>query len=145
MDTRELASSDSHTVEDEDSPGKMLSSQEFGRTPSERHAFLFQHNLDASVPDLPELSPLPSQAPFLLTVFSENVNFFIQIVHIPSVTKMVRKSRGTDMSGLTPANKALMFSIYYAAVTSMEEDDVSSPWRVVQCLQIETYHFLVSR
>jgi hypothetical protein len=64
-------------------------------------------------------------------VFSENVNFFIQIVHIPTVTKMVRDLRGSGMTRLTPANEALMFSIYYAAVTSMEEDDVSSPWIVM--------------
>lgn len=51
----------------------------------------------------------------------------IQIVHIPTVTKMVRELRGSDMTRLTPVNEALLFSIYYAAITSMEEDDVSSP------------------
>ena len=37
---------------------------------------------------------------------------------------MVRNLRG-DMTKLTPANEVLMFSIYYAAITSMEEDDVN--------------------
>ena len=46
-----------------------------------------------------------------------------QIVHMPTVTKMARNLRG-DMSSLTPANEALLFAIYYAAVTSMEDDDV---------------------
>jgi hypothetical protein len=41
---------------------------------------------------------------------------------------MVRDLRGKDMTSLTPANEALMFSIYYAAITSMEEEDVSSHW-----------------
>ena len=48
------------------------------------------------------------------------------MVHIPTVTKMVRGLRVTDMKSLTPAKEALLFSIYYAAITSMEEEDVSS-------------------
>ena len=47
------------------------------------------------------------------------------MIHIPTVAKMVRDLRGNSVANLTPANEALMFSIYYAAVTSMEEDDVS--------------------
>jgi hypothetical protein len=47
-------------------------------------------------------------------------------VHVPTVTKMVRNLRGSDMTSLMPSNEALMFSIYYAAITSMEEEDVSS-------------------
>lgn len=127
MDTRGLAGDESDSSEDDASPGKTPSAQELERTPSERHAFLFRHNLSPSAPDLREFHPLPSQIPFLLDMFSENVNFFIQIVHIPTVTKLVRDLRGSGMTRCTPANEALMFSIYYAAVTSMEEDDVSSP------------------
>lgn len=44
---------------------------------------------------------------------------------MPTVSKMMRGMRGNDVSNLTPANEALMFAISYAAVTSMEEDDVS--------------------
>ena len=98
------------------------------RTPSERHAFLFRHNLSPAAPDLHEFHPLPSQIPFLLDVFSENVNSLSRIVHVPTVAKMVRDLRGSDMTSLTPINEALMFSIYYAAITSMEEDDVSPYW-----------------
>ena len=134
MDTQGLASGDSDTSEDEDSLGKTPSTQEIERTPSERHAFLFRHNLSASATDLREFRPLPSQVPFLLDIFSENMNCFLQIVHMPSLTKMIRGTRGTSMSSLTPANEALMFSIYYAAVTSMEEDDVS----IYYCLRLFT-------
>jgi len=108
--------------------GKTPPTLELERTPSERHAFLFKHNLSPSAPDLRGFHALPSQIPFLLDVFSKNVNFFIQIVHIPTVTKMVYDLHGNHITRLTPANEALMFSIYYAAITSMEEEDVSSPW-----------------
>jgi hypothetical protein len=129
-----IAGDDSHSSEDEASLGKTSTTQELDRTPSERHAFLFRHNLSSTTTqDLDEYHPLPSQIPFLLDMFSENVNIFVQIVHIPSVTKMIRDLRMGDRSRLTPANEALMFSIYYAAVTSMEDDDVSSSWIVHSC------------
>ncbi len=126
MDTRGLASDESDSSDDEASSGKSPSTQEVERTPSERHAFLFGHNLSSSTHDLREFNPLPSQIPFLLDVFAENVNFITQIVHIPTVTKIVRDLRGSDVTRLTPANEALMFSIYYAAIISMEEDEVNA-------------------
>lgn len=128
MDSRGLGAGDSDTSEDEESPGKSPSTQELERTPSARHAFLFRHNLSPFAPDLREFHPLPSQIPFLLDVFSENVNSITRIVHLPTVAKMVRDLRGGDMTSLTPANEALIFSIYYAAITSMEDDDVGSHW-----------------
>jgi hypothetical protein len=75
-------------------------------------------------------------------VFSENINAIIQIVHIPTVQKMIRDWRGRDMKGLPPAHEALMFSIYYAAVVSMEEDEVRSNFGKWGCIELhETqYH-----
>ena len=128
MDSRGLgAGDDSDTSEDDDvsSPGKSSSTRELERTPSDRHAFLFRHNLSPSAPDLREFHPLPSQIPFLLDIFSENVNSLTQVVHMPTITKMVRGLQG-NMTKLSPNNEALVFSIYYAAITSMEEDDVSA-------------------
>lgn len=120
MDTRGLADDDSDTS-DEESQEKTPSSQELDRAPSDRHAFLFGHNLGGS--NMRDYRPLPSQIPFLLEIYVENINFFAQLVHMPTVTKLVR--RGTDMSNLAPADEALLFSMFYAAIASMEEDDVS--------------------
>ncbi|RMZ84547.1 hypothetical protein DV737_g1137, partial [Chaetothyriales sp. CBS 132003] len=126
LDAGGLAGDGTHSSEDEVSlsPEQILSTQELQRPPSDRSAFLFRHNLSVSAPELGDFHPLPSQIPFLLDVYSENVNFFIRIIHIPTIRKMVRDWRGHGMSGLTLSNEALMFSIYYAAVTSMEDDDV---------------------
>lgn len=126
MDTRRLASDESDSSDDEASSGKSPSNGGIERTPSERHGFLFGHNLNSPTHDLRGFHPLPSQIPFLLDVFAENVNIIIQIVHIPTVTKMVRDLRGSDITRLSPANEALIFSIYYAAMISMDEDEVNS-------------------
>jgi hypothetical protein len=124
MDTKDICLEDSDTSDDEASPGRTPSTQELEQTPSDRHAFLFGHNLTSQSPSITSLHPLPSQIPFLLDVFAENVNAILQVVHLPTVKAMVRDWRNHEMKGLTPANEALMFSIYYAAVTSMEDDDV---------------------
>ncbi|EXJ76686.1 uncharacterized protein A1O5_01194 [Cladophialophora psammophila CBS 110553] len=123
-ESRGLVADDSDSSWDEASPGRASSTQEIERTPAERHALLFRHNLSPSAPNLHEFRPLPSQVPFLLDVFSRNVNVFMRIVHIPTLTKMVNDLGGAGRTPLTPSNEALIFSIYYAAVTSMEEDDV---------------------
>ncbi|KAI1389584.1 fungal-specific transcription factor domain-containing protein [Hypoxylon trugodes] len=125
MDAEGLTGGDYDSCEDEDSPGKTPSStQEVDRTPSERSAFLFRHNLSPLSPDIRELRPLPSQLPFLLNVYAESVNVMCQGVHIPTVAKMIRDLRGGDLSTLSPANEALIFAISYASVTSMDDDDV---------------------
>ncbi|KAI1824989.1 hypothetical protein F4861DRAFT_548043 [Xylaria intraflava] len=104
--------------------GTSQATNELDRTPFERHSFLFGHNLNSPGPDLAALYPLPSQIPFLLDIFAENVNFVFKIVHMPTIRRMTRPERSGEAVRMTPANEALMFSIYYAAITSMEGDDV---------------------
>ena len=92
-------------------------------------SFLFNHHnlLDRNM----NSKPLPSQIPFLLEVFSSNVNVVCQVVHLPSISRLVRRNGGDELSS---ANEALMYSIYYAAIVSMEEDEV--------CIHFHSYfHF----
>ncbi|KAL1850533.1 hypothetical protein Plec18170_006818 [Paecilomyces lecythidis] len=124
MDFYDLAGDESDSSENESSPGKISSAQGPERTPYERNAFLFRNHLSSSAPNLSEFHPLPSQVPFLLDVFVENVNCVAGLVHMPTVTKIVREWRASGMTRLIPSNEALMFSIYYTAVASMDEDDV---------------------
>ena len=125
LDAHDLLAEGYATSDDDSLPDETPYAREFDQTPAARHGFLFGHNLTSSSPDLSNLHPLPSQIPFLLDLFSENVNMILQVVHLPTVRKMVRDWRGRDMQGLTPAQEGLMFAIYYAAITSMENEDVS--------------------
>ncbi|KAI1808975.1 fungal-specific transcription factor domain-containing protein [Daldinia bambusicola] len=124
METEGLAVGDYDSSEDEDSLSKTPSTRELDRTPSQRHAFLFRHNLTSHGPDIRDLHPPLSQIPFLVDVFDQNVNILTQIVHMPTVNRVIQNLQDSGLSILTPADEALMFSIYYAAVTSMEEEDV---------------------
>ncbi|EXA33902.1 hypothetical protein FOQG_13870 [Fusarium oxysporum f. sp. raphani 54005] len=122
MDTRRMADDD-ESSEDEDFPVSTPSTQELYREPSERHAFLFRNSQAPASPGEQDFSPLPSQIPFLLDVFDENINLIMHIVHMPSIRKMVRPSPGIAAK-VSLKHQALLFSIYYAAITSMEDDDV---------------------
>ncbi|KAK7959859.1 fungal-specific transcription factor domain-containing protein [Apiospora aurea] len=116
---------DSESSEDDGMTPESQPTDELHRTPLERNAFMFGHNLSSSPYSSSDLHPLPSQVSYLLDVFSDNVNFMAQAVHMPSVSKLARDMRTKGTTSLTPSNEALLFAIYYAAITSMEEDDVS--------------------
>ncbi|WXC46538.1 hypothetical protein QX201_006239 [Fusarium graminearum] len=121
MDTRRTED-DVESSDEKDLPTATPSTQELHREPLDRHAFLFQHGLSLSPPGNQDFNPLPSQIPFLLDIFEENINIMIYIVHMPTIRKMVRSSRGSSPK-IDLKNQALLFSIYYAAITSMEDDD----------------------
>ncbi|KAJ6117479.1 hypothetical protein N7512_007204 [Penicillium capsulatum] len=125
-DELDVLKSDAHNLPLEDSDLSSEDESVLDKTPStlEHERPLQSHNLASPSPDLRGIHPLPSQIPFFLSVFDENVNTLAQVIHLPTVTKMIRGLRG-DMTKLSPANEALMFSVYYAAVTSMDEDDVN--------------------
>lgn len=121
------SSEEYHHPQSDPSTRELASSiQELDRTPSERHAFLFRHNLSSDQSDGQEFHPLPSQIPFLLNTYAENVNIFTQVVHMPTINKLLRGLRGNRSSVVAPSDEALLFAMYYAAVISMEEDDVRS-------------------
>ncbi|KAM0205163.1 hypothetical protein ACHAQI_009396 [Fusarium lateritium] len=122
MDTRKMADDDLSS-EDEDLPADTPSTQELHRDPSERHAFLFRHDDISSSSGGQNFDPLPSQIPFLLDVFQENINLVMHIVHMPSLRKLVRPTRGAPTT-ISLKNQALLFSIYYSAITSMDDEDV---------------------
>jgi hypothetical protein len=98
------------------------------RAPIERHAFLFRHSSGLSRADVRQLHPATLEVPFLLDAFSENVNMLCRVVQMSEVTQLARDIRKSGTDDLSPSQEALLFSIYYAAITSMEAEDVGSPF-----------------
>ncbi|KAL5386863.1 hypothetical protein DPSP01_003880 [Paraphaeosphaeria sporulosa] len=123
-DTHGVAELDSDSSEDE------LRAQEtaiVSPTPvlSEPGAFLFGTSSNAP---LSEYRPLPSQIPYLLEVYERNVNFFVRVIHMPTLLETTR-SPGS-MTNIDPSDEALFFGVYYAAVASMEDSDVQSSFGI---------------
>ncbi|KAH8203507.1 hypothetical protein TruAng_002378 [Truncatella angustata] len=69
-------------------------------------------------------TPLVSQIPFLWTVFKKNIDPLLKVLHVPSMDKTIQMIIQNPNS-LTPKVEALLFSISYAAISSLEENDVN--------------------
>lgn len=94
-----------------------------GSSVQDHHAFVFGYR-SADV-NLQQCHPMPSQIPFLWTVYKENVDPFVKVAHVPSVDILLREAR-KDLNSLSPGSEALLFSIYFGAVVSLEPQEVST-------------------
>lgn len=72
--------------------------------------------------DLRSLHPLPSQIPFIWQVYQENVDPILKVIHVPTMSKLIKSLRN-NMDSLTPSTEALMFAIYFASITSLDDDE----------------------
>ncbi|KAJ4290221.1 hypothetical protein N0V90_010436 [Kalmusia sp. IMI 367209] len=116
-DTQNFAEMASESSEDDAPPHETTTQPP--RLLSNVGVFPFGSNLDAP---MKEYRPLASHIPYLLDVYEANVNFFVRVVHMPSFREMTRDQQA--MVNLTPDDEALLFAVYYAAIASMEDEDV---------------------
>ncbi|CEJ82796.1 Putative Fungal specific transcription factor [[Torrubiella] hemipterigena] len=124
VDTRALAPEQHDSSDDDAAARAPPPTEEFHRRPNERSGFIFGMNHLPNNNSLASLHPLPSQIPFIFNTFHENANSQSQLVDMPTLEKMIRDLPGSDLSALSPVNEALLFSIYYATITSMDDDAV---------------------
>lgn len=73
--------------------------------------------------DLKPLHPLPSQIPFYWQTFMENVQPLTKILHTPTMNKVIKEVQ-CNLDSLSRSTEALMFSIYFATITSMNATEV---------------------
>lgn len=55
----------------------------------------------------------------------DNVDPFMKVLHIPTMTKIIRELRGS-YSSLSPSMQALVLVISLAAIMSLENEEVNS-------------------
>jgi hypothetical protein len=60
---------------------------------------------------------------FLWQVYVENVDPFIKVLHMPSMTKVIRELKGSYDS-LGASTRALVLAISLAAIMSLEDEEV---------------------
>ncbi|KZL80568.1 fungal specific transcription factor domain-containing protein [Colletotrichum incanum] len=109
---------------------------------TDHHAFILGYR--SSDVDLRKLHPLPSQIPFMWQVYQENVEPLLKILHIPTMEKLIRNMR-RNIDELTPGNEALLFSIYYAAITSMEDEEVEKNFGSKKEVMLSQYRFALEQ
>ncbi|KAE9574851.1 Bikaverin cluster transcription factor bik5 [Colletotrichum fructicola] len=109
---------------------------------TDHHAFILGYR--SSDVDLRKLHPLPSQIPFMWQVYQENVEPLLKILHIPTMEKLIRDMR-RNMDDLTAGHEALLFSIYYAAITSMEDEEVEKNFGSKKDEMLSQYRFALEQ
>lgn len=109
---------------------------------ADHHSFIFGYR-SADV-DLSKLHPLPSHATFLWSVFQENVEPLIKILHVPTIDALLRKAR-EDVSTLSPADEALVFVIYFSAITALESEEVQTNFGAEKFALLAQYRFAVEQ
>ncbi|ROV94335.1 hypothetical protein VMCG_08658 [Cytospora schulzeri] len=127
---------------DDSDDGESIIAAVNNRSGGDHHAFVLGYR-SADV-DLRSLHPLPSQIPYMWQVYQENVDPIVKILHIPTTTKLINQTR-KNLDSLTPENEALMFAIYFAAITSMDEDDVKQNFGVERPKLISQYRFALEQ
>ncbi|KAF7537706.1 hypothetical protein G7054_g3525 [Neopestalotiopsis clavispora] len=89
----------------------------------------------------PLLHPPAFQIQYLLDMFFDRVDPIVKILHRPTILKMV--ARGT--SKLSPGQEALLFSIYFSAITSMSADECMTHFGQEQLSLFKHYQIEVER
>lgn len=106
------------------------SAAEADRMPLDRHDILLKYSLSSTSHDASTYLPMASQVPFLLEVYSERVHFIIGLPHLPSLKKRLQQRRGGRMENLSPCEEVLVFSVFYAAICSLDEDEVADSFNL---------------
>ncbi|RDL42451.1 uncharacterized protein BP5553_02430 [Venustampulla echinocandica] len=111
-------------------------------TESRHQSFIMGYN--SSDVDLAQLHPLPSQIPFYWQTFLDNVHPLVKILHAPTMTKTIKEVQ-TNLDSLSKSTEALMFSIYFATITSMNGQEVQTNFGVSKDFLLKQYRFGVEQ
>ncbi|TKX19022.1 fungal specific transcription factor domain-containing protein 70 [Elsinoe australis] len=118
------------TLEEARPPRKTTSSDTEVYDPATYNGVLFGHSSNLASPDAPTFFPLPSQIPFLLEVYTDRVHFVVGLPHMPSLKKVLQQCRSSRWDAISPSEEALVFSVFYTAICSLDEDEVITSFNI---------------
>ncbi|KAK6532794.1 hypothetical protein TWF281_006970 [Arthrobotrys megalospora] len=90
------------------------------------------------------LHPHPSQMLLIWQTYVDDIDPFVKILHVPSMTRLIRDLRGQYHS-LKPATEALIFSISLAAVSISSEEDIPQHFNVSKRELISRYRLCTEK
>lgn len=111
---------DNDSAEEEDS---QLSGQSPAETSTSQSSVLFGSS-PLRQKELRLLHPPPAQLTALFYFYEKNVDTMVKLLHIPSLRKLVL-SASANIDAIPSGNyvEALLFAMYYAAITSLTEGE----------------------
>lgn len=73
--------------------------------------------------NLKAIHPVSEQIPIYWKTFLDNVHPMTMLIHAPTVGKVMKEVE-SKIDNLSPSTEALLFSIYFATITSMSSEEV---------------------
>ncbi|KAL7929452.1 fungal-specific transcription factor domain-containing protein [Trichoderma chlorosporum] len=108
----------------------------------DHHAFILGYrSIDVN---LQKCHPLPSHGTFLWSVYLENVDPLLKVLHVPTMEAILREAR-RNLAKLTPGNETLVFAVYFAAVVTLEEADVQTNFGIGKEELLAQFRFAVEQ
>ncbi|KAI6371844.1 hypothetical protein MCOR25_003872 [Pyricularia grisea] len=132
-ETEEILDSETDVSENDDSPPAVPLPDTYSNG-----SFLFGYR--CSDLDLRKFHLPPSQIMFIWQVYCDNVNPVTKFLHVPSTHAMLLKAKD-DLGNIDPSFEALMFGIYFGALTSMDETEVEMHFGATQAHMLQKYRY----
>lgn len=124
--------------DEEDSPLPLES--EASNSPVTRSARIF--GIDVQKTRLRSLHPSQSQILMLCTFFVDNVDPIFKVMHVPTLKRSILDaSSSLDNIIGGKSMEALLFAMYYAAVTSLTSEDCTKYFQEDRCTLLDRYRF----
>ena len=133
---RDILDDDTEDEGDYPSPGS-------GSSASANHqGFIF--SFSSTILSLRNFHPLSDQIPIYWDIFKTNVDPVIKLLHIPTYERLVSQAT-LDLDHVSKPFEILMFTIYFAAVTTLSTDDCILKLGLEKQAALRKYRFAVEQ
>jgi hypothetical protein len=122
--------------EDPDSPN------DNGQALGNHHGFIF--GLNSQNVDMLSLHPVPQQIGAYWQAFKENVDPLVKVLHVPTFERTIAAS-ASNLANLPRGLEALLFTIYYGAVTSLSGEDCLAQFGESKPVLLARYRFAIEQ
>ncbi len=133
---RDILDDDTEEEDDYPSPGS-------GSSASANHqGFIF--SFSSTILSLRNFHPAPEQIPKYWAIFKGNVDPVIKLLHIPHYENLILQA-SLDLDHITKPIEVLMFTIYFAAITTLSNDDCILQLGLEKPSALRKYRFAVEQ
>lgn len=108
----------------------------------DRGSFLFGCN--CATQDMLDLHPLPSQVMFYWQKYVANVDGIVNVLHKPS-SRILLENVKDRLDTIDKSTEALLFSIYFAVITSMSTEEVEIELKQSKASLLRRYKYGVEK
>jgi hypothetical protein len=107
-----------------------------------RDGFIFGYQ--SLTNSLRDLHPEPRDIDILWLIYSRNIDPILKIVHKPTFERSLMKAKN-NLDGLSRGMEAMMFSMYFAAVESLEVEECKLMFNMDKSFLYNRYRFAVEQ